>query len=200
MSGLEAAHALVRLDKRQVLILFWMASSLLSDRIQFNSIGIARRVLRWRRSLVCRSHCQAPAGSLLLLSPPRFRLCLERRLLYCWACFRLQSWKWFVDQGPVAKDFLLLLLLFHGQPHFFGWFHQWREMMSESAIERSSSGLCSGDLQRRDLAEVVLLGLLLEVPHGLHGSWAEASWDSSIYSHFHPFLTPYGCIGAVDQR
>ena len=48
-------------------------------------------------------------------------------------------------------------------------------MMSESAIERSSSGLCSGDLQRRDLAEVVLLGLLLEVPHGLHGSWVEAS-------------------------
>ena len=35
--------------------------------------------------------------------------------------------------------------------------------MSESAIERSSSGLCSGDLQRRDLTEVLLLGLLLAV-------------------------------------
>ena len=36
LSDMEVAHALVRLDKRQVLILFWMASSLLSDRIQFN--------------------------------------------------------------------------------------------------------------------------------------------------------------------
>ena len=35
LSDLEFAHALVRLDKRQVLILFWMASSLLSDGIQF---------------------------------------------------------------------------------------------------------------------------------------------------------------------
>ena len=73
-------------------------------------------------------------------------------------------------------------------------------MVVEPRMKRSSLGLCSADLQRRDLSDVVVLGLWLVVSHGLRGSWAEASGDGSICSHIHPFLTPYGCIGAVDQR
>ena len=48
-------------------------------------------------------------------------------------------------------------------------------MVVEPRVERSSLGLCSADLQRRDLSDVVVLGLWLVVSHGLRGSWAEAS-------------------------
>ena len=73
-------------------------------------------------------------------------------------------------------------------------------MVVEPSMERSSLGLCSAHLRRRDLADVVVRGLLLSVPHDLHGSWAEASGDGSICSHIHPFLTLHGCIDALDQR
>ena len=63
-------------------------------------------------------------------------------------------------------------------------------MVVEPRMERSSLGLCSADLQRRDLSDVVVLGLWLVVSHGLRDSWAEASGDGSICSHIHPFLTP----------